>query len=740
MTNKFWVDTGGTPHWSLSSGGPADTVNPVAGDNIFYDENSGTQVAGWGGVLIHDLNFTNYTGNLTANGYISLTGSLTLSATMTITVAGAYGTFFFRGTGSGNTITTAGQQLNVGFLFNGEAGSAIGDWTFLDDATFLPSIGGGGIMVYGSTVNTNGMTITLISDGHPYDMLTVGKVYGTYPSPTLNLGSSDINLVDGAVLTIGSVAYQGQHTFDAGTSTITFSGDDSMFPLLYRLNDSASFNNVIVSLSSSEISSELNNYSASFNDLTIIAPSTGGIVRDWIGVTSVSGTLTLTGFDHVNRLFMSCDDTSIFNIYASTLSISKVTFKNTIGGPSTWTGTDLENYGGNTNITFTPAVTRTVSSSGGNWTDTTTWGGQSMPLAQDTVVFNGSSGNILLDRISTGIELKAACSSLSFSTYSGTISIAETSFSELLIYNNSLTLNSTMSAVEVIFTLVHNRSSSSYTINPNGGHFGGIKIKPVKVLTSGTTCSYTLSNNLSASLLSIDNRDSLVATTFSASSYTINVGMFTAYGNSSGNANGRMYVNMGSGEWTLNSALYNGNFGDPWITTDSDIILNAQTANILVADMYTSVNTFFYSNGKTFNKLTISGSTPGTFVIGCDKLGVVPVNTFSEIASTHTGGFTISIDANYAATSGSPTLNVGAWSVSGVYGDMIVLTSQYNLYHTLNYTGASTVTARYLNISNSHASPSTNKWYASNSINSGNNNGWNFIGTVGSNLFFGSSF
>jgi hypothetical protein len=117
-------------------------------------------------------------------------------------------------------------------------------------------------------------------------------------------------------------------------------------------------------------------------------------------VSAGSGTMTLTG-TLVNRLFVRSNvaGTAITMSAAGTKTLTNVDFSDITVSGTAWTGTSVGNCLGNTNITFTPAVTR-YAVAGGDWASTAVWsassggaGGQTVPLAQDTVIFNAASGS-----------------------------------------------------------------------------------------------------------------------------------------------------------------------------------------------------------------------------------------------------------------------------------------------------------------------------------------------------------
>ncbi len=117
-----------------------------------------------------------------------------------------------------------------------------------------------------------------------------------------------------------------------------------------------------------------------------------------------SGALTLQGNSAINRLFVfSNNDGNPATITAATRTLSNVDFRfiTAAGGSLPWAlGTSVGDCQGNTNITFTPSVTRYAVASGA-WNSTSVWasfsggpGGASVPLPQDDVQFTAGSGAI----------------------------------------------------------------------------------------------------------------------------------------------------------------------------------------------------------------------------------------------------------------------------------------------------------------------------------------------------------
>ena len=194
----YWVGGSGNwtdyaNHWATTSGGSTfHTSVPGATDDVIFDANSFTQT---GQVVTLDTNLANcnsmnWTGvqhnpGLVGSGLSTITnvyGSLTLSPNATYD----FGVVELESTGSGNTLTFAGNNLgSFSFLrFNGIGGS----WTLQDtlNAYFL--------QYYHGTLNTNNHTLSMLEPPSPctgpvpkcliWEALTFTRVSGEFPGPT----------------------------------------------------------------------------------------------------------------------------------------------------------------------------------------------------------------------------------------------------------------------------------------------------------------------------------------------------------------------------------------------------------------------------------------------------------------------------------------------------------------------------------------------------------------------------
>jgi len=167
MANLYFRNAGSSSwslatNWSLTNGGPGDGYMPTAADNVFVTSLSFNTInIGTSGVCA-SIDFTGYSGTVTGASGLTVSGNVTLSATMTITWTGA---LIVNATAS---LRSNGKTLNGGFTFN-----AAGTYTLLDDwrttAGFTSTVAskvingftiyiGGGLTHTTTSVNTSGTT------------------------------------------------------------------------------------------------------------------------------------------------------------------------------------------------------------------------------------------------------------------------------------------------------------------------------------------------------------------------------------------------------------------------------------------------------------------------------------------------------------------------------------------------------------------------------------------------------
>lgn len=327
------------------------------------------------------------------------------------------------------------------------------------------------------------------------------------------------------------------------------------------------------------------------------------------------------------------------------------------------------------------AGTKWAATSGGT-------GGETVPTQSDNVFFDAASGTVTVT-----ITATANCDNLDFTGFTGTLAGS----SALNVYG-SLTLSTGMTR-SYTGTLTMRATTSGKTITTNG--------KTISTITfNGAGGEWTLQSNFS-----VNTGLTITAGTFNAGTYNVTAGSVNISGSST------RALTMGSGTWTLSS------ISTVWnAATTTNLTFNKDTANIVLTSIQTSGRTFA-GGGLTYNKLTIGGAT------GISTLTITGSNTFSEIDSTKTVAHTI------AFTSGTTT-TVTAWSVNGSAGNIVSLrASTAGSRATLAKAGGGTVTVNYADIKDLIASPAST-WYATNSVDSGNNVDWAFVVATAAFLMF----
>jgi hypothetical protein len=192
----------------------------------------------------------------------------------------------------------------------------------------------------------------------------------------------------------------------------------------------------------------------------------------------------------------------------------------------------------------------------------------------------------------------------------------------------------------------------------------------------------------------------LVRGTFDADNYNVTIPSFSATGSNT------RTITMGSGLWTLTGT------GTVWTTASViNLTFNRGTANILLSNgSLSSIN--FAGGALTFNRLTIGGG-PNTALVTINSASPA-ASSFSELASTRTVSYTLSLGL-------SPAAVIGTWSIAGSIGNAVTINStSAGTRRTFTLTNV-TSGIDYLNVRDI-GELSGNKFYVGpNSTDSGNN-------------------
>ena len=217
--NLYWVGGAGDwsddNHWSLTSGGPGGECVPNAGDNIFFDANSGFSSSEIVTIDVQtayctNMDWTGVIGNprLEGSGDLYIYGDLTFSDQM----ENAYdGQVRFSATDMGNTVTMAGNGLLKNAYFEGT-----GEYILQDSLSCYH------LMFYNGTLRTN---------DHP--VRARHTIYSNVQNTrSLYLGNSIIRT------SRIYFRYSQNLTLDAGTSKIILGGLDLNYLYSYGSNHS----------------------------------------------------------------------------------------------------------------------------------------------------------------------------------------------------------------------------------------------------------------------------------------------------------------------------------------------------------------------------------------------------------------------------------------------------------------------------------------------------------------------
>lgn len=582
--NGFWNDQA---NWSLSSGGAGGNCIPSSIDDVIFDANSFTQPGDSmklnGNAFCKNMDWTAVTNNPklanVAQSNLYLSGSLTLSPAMTL----AYANFEFVGANTGNTIFTAGQQVNY-LVINGT-----GDWTLADAVT------GSAIQIYKGTFNSAS-----------YDLnLEYFSANGINNAIFVDLGSSDISIAD------SYVAFDPQLTINSSNANLLFAG--SANPLYCQINNNAQFNNVTVNnYTYFYATMTCNNFeSVSGVTLTNLNAVVSRFHQSFTVVKLESDSIYLmqdvleVGFDTIaigEELSVSPDcfrplTLYVYNPFSSSALITKsagtvnleYTYLNNINaqGGAVFNANNSWDLGGNTGWNFTTPPARDVYwvGGGGDWDDPAHWslssngpGGNCPPNLTDNIFFDSNSLTAGGQTINIDPSLAVYCNNLSFSGIpAGTVLM--TGSQSPVFVNGSVTLVPELDPWALNLNMISDNTGN--TIHPGNNNLYGL----------------TLSGSGSWELLGPMQTGNFYPKggTFITNNHNITSGGI--------NTGGNAFLDLGTSTVSI-QGFYS---PSPGVTFDGD------SANIV---MLSSVLTFQVNN-PYFNSVTFTGNanTQGNFSV-----------------------------------------------------------------------------------------------------------------------------
>jgi hypothetical protein len=464
------IATPGTPTISLVNGGTEA--------NAFDFNFSGTTTVNFlqnAGLAARNVNFTGFSGTLNATNVVTIYGSYTLSATMTVVASSSIMTF--GATSSTNTITTNGKTMPP-MIINGI------DSTFNLGSTLTSS---GALQVLAGTLDTT-------ASNYAITCTSLDSSVGTN-TRAINLNGSTVTVSGTAGVTLNEVNL----TFTPGTSQLTLNNTTST---VLSVIGSEAFYDVSLTGGAPLVTIVGTN---TYNNLTFANGSTVPSVVTITGNQTVTGTLSNTSTNALTRLLLqSSVSGSQIVLSAAIESLNDVDFKDidAAGAAIPFVGTRLGNLGNNTDITFDAGVNKYWNlAAGGNWSAVawaTTSGGtpdvNNFPLAQDTCVIQNTGLNTSATITMNGNWVFGTLD-MSTRTNAMTLAIGTTSPTVTGNWTNgtgtTLTGTGTVNFRNTGTTQTITASGITFTPNLNYDSNGGT-IQLATALTLGATTTFTL--------------------------------------------------------------------------------------------------------------------------------------------------------------------------------------------------------------------------------------------------------
>jgi hypothetical protein len=624
----------GTSRIEVTASGAGRTITPPSTNavesnvlSIYVTTGSDTVTIG-GAARFLNFDLTGFAGTLTYASSSRYFGDLVFVSGMTLGTVAA--SFVFSKTSGTQTITTAGKTIGAGVTID-----ASGATVSLQDALSLT----GTLTLTNGTLTTNGYAVT-------------AGIFSSSNSNTraLNLGASTVSITSTG--TAWNITDPTNMTLNAGTSTITTSGTTASITFVgggltyYNVTFGATYYNTALSGANT------------FNNLTVASPA--GVGRRTLSLSAnqtVSGTLTCSGSaPNIRPRITGAAGGN--TITAAAVSLAQADFFDitAAGVSSPWSGTNLGDGSGNTNITFaSPKTVYWNQPAGGNWSDVA-WaltsggavGANNFPLGQDSVILDntgvGASSTIVMD----------------YGWLIGSLSAGS--------LTNALTINWNVFGNLTATTLSNVTFSSAITITYTSGAWG------IDTLTSTAT--------ITTAGVSIP----IATVNFNSPSNTMVLGdNFTSTGTVVGLAAGTLNLN---GK-TLTCVTFDGTFTDLLARTiafnGGQINVTGNAATVWACEDLTN---FSYTGTPTVN-FTYSGSTGTRTINNGSSAGGTESNAVSMNITAGTDGVTLSttgtvLNLNYTGYSGAGNLP------GFIYGNLTLSATQTITSSTATTTFAAT--------------------------------------------------
>jgi hypothetical protein len=728
--NGTW-DASSTTRWATSSGGAGGADVPSANTPAIVDGSSGSPtITLSGSPSCASLNTTGATCTFTSTGALSVYGNFTLTSSTTWS-------------GSGALTLKDNSSFSIGGTSSRSSGCLL-QCPLVVDAQ-------GGRVYLASGISTVQNTLTLTSgilSGATVECTTFGSNNSNYRGliscnvvPTSN-NTTVVTMTDSDGFISSSGIVRCFYTGSSGTRTLDLGSTHQTRNLSTQIaggTDTVTFTagNVLGAISTAAQSSPYNSaFTGTFTNGTYLY--CGNLTLSTALTFSSSSAFNIYGFTagaSFLTLNIATSLTSAFNFHGFKQGASFRTDAalTTTGAVSLYSAINTTFNGGSSSLlTCNNKITANsflnVSSSVSGTMDLTGNSGTILDLKPTTtasgtiynLIYSGSSGTRTVSVFGTSgagvnftnvaVNVTAGTDTVTVITNSVINSLDFTGFSGTFSGSGNINMGGQLSSPVLTFSSGMTQSST-YTWSL------GLQSAPIVVTSNGKSFLNTVScgAGFTPTITFADNFLSTAAlnVTF-ASALTVNANVTV----STFSTQNLVTLNMGSGTWTLSGT------GTVWSVGNGTI--NPSTSTIVLSNTSATARTFA-GNGKTYYNLVIGGAT------GSSTTTFTGSNTFNQISSTKTVAHTLSFTA-------STTTTFTDWSISGTAGNLVTIQSATAANHTLAKAGAGVVSANYLSISRSTATPATLTWYAgANSTNGGNNSGWIFTAPpspANGNFFF----
>jgi len=702
---RYWVGGGsstdwnaaGNTNWSTTSGGANNASVPGAGDDVFFDENSGagTSIIS-ANIGVRSINCTGFTGTIQHNAGVTLSvGTSTAGAglvalkfvpgmTYTLGNVTSSAISFVSSVSSVLTIDFGGHTTgNVAYASTNNNGSWIYTNTHNTGATAAVALTRG-------TLNTNGFAVSwgafstsasntrVLTLGSSIATITgVGTVWNCLGTLSANTGTIIINDTSASAKTFAGADKTTYYNVTFSGDNITITGNNTYLGA-FSVNNAGLPDGLLLTTGSTQ---------------TITNFSTNGFAGNLAKLSSTTSTAaTVTKASGV----VSVDYMSIENITAATT------------GTAIWNaGANSINGGNNIGWLFAGNMRYWVGGgSSANWdaVGPTNWSstsgganGASVPGANDKVFFDGNSGtanSIISDAITIH--------SIDCSGYGGT-----------LTHNAGIKLSiGNASAWGGNYALKF-MEGMTYTIgNPTSSEIEFISTTTTvqSIDFAGKTTGNITFNGVAGSWRFLGNHSTGSSATVTLTNGTVDTnGMTVNWGHFISSAG---TLTLGSSFVTITGT------GVVWNATG--LTLTANTSTIVISDTSAVAKTFNGAGKTTYNFVTFSG----------DNILVTGSNTFYEIRVQNAG-----LPNGLILTQGT-TQTVTGFSTNGSSGNLSILKSDTPGSAATITKATGRISVNFMSIQDITAATSVSAtWFAgANSIDvSGNGGGvpWSFSNPPG---------